>query len=274
MTSDSKRLNSLVGPLQERLHPSGGTGFAKVGGILSWLGVRFAGGPDVCMKMAKWAVFVAVGVSGGGGVDAATPAGDPTWAPISLAAAETETDKAVPPDPVPAEPVALPTPRLVVSADGKEVIDAKAKLAWRRCVEGMIWFGGRCTGRAKTFTMIEAQALATAEGKATGQRWRLPHIPELKILLDKSHTGRGAMVDAALFPATPANWHWSASVSVGAGGAVNQYNYGNIMSGVTPGNANQLRALEGWGFNFATDEASGGINKRDALYVRLVRPHF
>ena len=175
-----------------------------------------------------------------------------------------------------AQPVATPAvvPRLRLSADGNEVIDAKAKLAWRRCVEGMIWFGSTCTGRAKTFTMVEAHALVTAEGKATGKRWRLPHIPELKILVDKSNSGQGALVDRALFPATPLNWHWSGSVSVGALGSVNQYNYGNVMSGVTAGNANQLRAQEGWGLNFATGEASGGINKRDSLYVRLVRPHF
>jgi hypothetical protein len=213
---------------------------------------------------------VAVGMLGGGVAElhAATPATPASVAPTG----QSESDAALPatPSTTPAESV----PRLVVSADGKELIDAKAKLAWRRCVEGMIWFGMTCTGRAKTFTMIEAQALVTAEGKATGQRWRLPHIPELKTLLNKSHVGRGAMVDAALLPGTPANWHWSASVSVGAGGALNQYNYGNIMAGVTTANANQLKALEGWGFNFATGEASGGISKRDALYVRLVRPHF
>lgn len=230
------------------------------------------GGPASHAKMAKWVVAFGVGWWCVPGVDAVTPVSDPTVAPVSLSVAE--ADKGGVPDAVSAEPVALPPPRLMVSADGKEVIDAKAKLAWRRCVEGMIWFGSRCTGRARTFTMIEAQALVTAEGKATGKRWRLPHIPELKILLDKSHAGQGAMVDAALLPATPASWHWSASVSVGAGGAVNQYNYGNIMSGVTPGNANQLKALEGWGFNFATGAAAGGISKRDALYVRLVRPHF
>ncbi len=243
----------------------GATPFSRLDDLLS-------GGPVSCTKMAKRVVVIGLVWCCVSGVNAVTPVSDPTVAPVSLAAAE--ADKAVVPEAVPADPVALPPPRLVVSADGKEIIDAKAKLAWRRCVEGMIWFGSRCTGRAKTFTMIEAQALVTAQGKATGQRWRLPHIPELKTLLDKSHTGRGAMVDAALFPATPANWHWSASVSVGAGGVVNQYNYGNIMSGVTPGNANQLKALEGWGFNFATGEASGGISKRDALYVRLVRPHF
>ena len=218
-----------------------------------------------------WAVYaVAAGWLGSGVAElhAATPATVPSVAP----ATQSESD-VVQPAVLSAKP-AEAVPRLVVSADGKELIDAKAKLAWRRCVEGMIWFGMTCTGRAKTFTMIEAQALVTAEGKVTGQRWRLPHIPELKTLLNKSHVGRGAMVDAALLPGTPANWHWSASVSVGAGGAVNQYNYGNIMSGVTAANANQLKALEGWGFNFATGEASGGISKRDALYVRLVRPHF
>lgn len=193
---------------------------------------------------------------------------DGAWVLAQHTADDASDDKALAPVPLP------PVPRLVPSADGKEVIDAKGKLAWRRCVEGMVWFGSTCTGRAKTFTMVEAQALVVAQGKATGQRWRLPHMPELKLLLDKTQTGRGAMVDAALFPGTPANWHWSASVSVGAGGVVNQYNYGNIMSGVTPGNANQLRALEGWGLNFATGEASGGINKRDAIFVRLVRPHF
>ena len=234
--------------------------------------VSLCGSPTVRVVRATMLATcaVAMGMLGGGVAElhAATPATPASVAPTG----QSESDAAQPaaPSTTPAESV----PRLVVSADGKELIDAKAKLAWRRCVEGMIWFGMTCTGRAKTFTMIEAQALVTAEGKATGQRWRLPHIPELKTLLNKSHVGRGAMVDAALLPGTPANWHWSASVSVGAGGAVNQYNYGNIMAGVTTANANQLKALEGWGFNFATGEASGGISKRDALYVRLVRPHF
>ncbi|MFY7942216.1 MAG: DUF1566 domain-containing protein [Burkholderiaceae bacterium] len=168
----------------------------------------------------------------------------------------------------------LSHPRWKLSADGKEVIDTKAKLAWRRCVEGMILFGRTCTGKPRTFTMAEAQSLVASEGKRTGQRWRLPHIPELKSLLDKGQSGRGAMVDSVWFPATPASWHWSASSSVGPVGNVNPYNYGNVMAGVTPGNVNQLQALEGWGMNFATGEASGGISKRDALFVRLVRPHF
>ena len=194
---------------------------------------------------------------------------------VSTQTPETSAARASAPETAAAEKTMPSTaPRLVLSADGKEVIDTRAKLAWRRCVEGMIWFGATCTGRAKTFTMAEAQAHVASENKATGQRWRLPHIPELKVLTDKATAGRGALVDTALFPATPASWHWSASVSVGIGGNVNQYNYGNIMSGVTPSNANQLKALEGWGLNFATGEASGGISKRDALFVRLVRPNF
>lgn len=229
------------------------------------------GGGITRARLRAWGTVTMLAVMVGRGGHAATPVVSSSALPSVQTVSD--SDKSISTGVERMVPVAPPLV-LAVSADGKEVIDAKAKLAWRRCVEGMVWFGNTCTGRAKTFTMTEAQALVTAEGKATGQRWRLPHIPELKRLLDKSHVGKGAMVDTVLLPATPMGWHWSASVSVGAGGAVNQYNYGNIMSGVTPGNANQLKALEGWGLNFATGEASGGISKRDALYVRLVRPHF
>lgn len=163
-------------------------------------------------------------------------------------------------------------PRFALSEDGDYVIDLRAKLAWPRCVEGMVWDGKTCTGEARLFDHAQATAYALARWKAEGIRWRLPHTAELKRLVDPRLAAQG--LDPALFPAAPREWHWSGTANVRAGGEVNQYSYDNIQRGRTNLNADRLSYLHGWAVNLVTGEARGDVSKRSTLPLRLVRPAF
>lgn len=160
-------------------------------------------------------------------------------------------------------------PRFQVSEAGDEVTDVQAKLVWRRCVEGMTWDGNTCTGKARLLDHSQAQALAKAAFESSKRPWRLPHVPELKRLINLGHAS--GTVDPTLFPRTPLQPHWSASTTVGGGGVFNPYNYGNIAQGRTSSNVNQMAFLHGWVVDFSTGEALGEVSKRTPLVVRLVR---
>ncbi|RYF63755.1 MAG: DUF1566 domain-containing protein [Comamonadaceae bacterium] len=153
------------------------------------------------------------------------------------------------------------------SDDGLYVLDDRAKLAWPRCVEGMQWNGRTCTGEARLFTYSEAQALANARWKAEGVRWRLPRVPELRRLVDRSR--QPPMISPVLFPATPMQWHWTGTASVNTA-TVNPYNYGNVARG---GNGEGgMQAQQGWAVDMETGEVRGTMGKGNRLPVRLVRP--
>ncbi len=151
-----------------------------------------------------------------------------------------------------------------VSTDGAYVIDVKARLAWPRCVEGMVWSGSACVGQAQLFDHAEAQALATTRWKAENVRWRLPTSHELKRLAPR-------LADAGLFPGAPGGWYWSGSTTVNTAQS-NPYNYGNVMQDRAGDATNRLNFLHGWAVNLSTGEATGDVNRRSRLPVRLVRP--
>lgn len=163
-------------------------------------------------------------------------------------------------------------PRFALSEDGDYVIDLKAKLAWPRCVEGMVWDGKTCTGKPQLFDHAQASAHALARWKAEGIRWRLPHTTELKRLVDPRLAQTG--LDPVLFPAAPREWHWSGTVNIRAAGQVNQYSYENIQQGRNNDNADRMAYLHGWAVNLVTGEARGNVSKHTALPLRLVRPAF
>jgi hypothetical protein len=155
---------------------------------------------------------------------------------------------------------AQPTP----STDGAYVIDPRSKLAWPRCVEGMVWSGQTCTGEPRLMTHGEAQALANARFKAERVAWRLPRLTELRRW---AATEQGQQ----LFPAAPQDWHWTSTSRIDSTQA-NPYNYDSITRG--SGTQDSLGVLQGWAVHMGTGEARGDVSRRTRLVVRLVRPQF
>lgn len=164
---------------------------------------------------------------------------------------------------------AAPDSHFTVSGDGLWVLDQRAKLAWPRCVEGMVWNGATCIGQPRRLTHGEAMDLALQRWKAEGVRWRVPRANELRRLVDKQQLRGG--VNPQWFPGAPREWHWSSSTNIRAG-TVNPYNYGNVMEGRTEQSTTQVGFLHGWAVNMVDGEARGDVTKSSRLPVRLVRP--
>lgn len=157
--------------------------------------------------------------------------------------------------PVPAQPAP--------SADGAYVIDPRSRLAWPRCVEGMVWNGRSCTGQPRLMSHGEALALATARYKAEGVAWRLPRLTELRRWA-ASEQGR------QLFPGEPEDWTWTSTSRIDTTQS-NAYNYGNIARG-SAGTQDRLGVQQGWAVHMGSGEARGDVARRTPLVVRLVRP--
>jgi hypothetical protein len=104
--------------------------------------------------------------------------------------------------------------RFTISPDGTQVADAAAHaaLVWRRCVEGMSWDGGTCTGTPLTFTHEEALAWAAQQASATGLPWRVPSVKELDGLVRRTLPSPPTYLFD--FPATPALPTWTSSPEV------------------------------------------------------------
>ncbi|MBT9595107.1 MAG: DUF1566 domain-containing protein [Vitreoscilla sp.] len=149
-----------------------------------------------------------------------------------------------------------------------EVLDLRAGLAWARCAEGQHWDGRACAGAATRMDHGHALAAARVRSQASGQAWRLPRAAELR-QLGRQWAAAQALSPRA-FPASPEGWHWSSSTTVNTG-AVNQYDYGNIRSGVTEQNVARLSFLHGLAVQLPGGEVDSGVLKRERLPVRLVR---
>ncbi|MDM4766506.1 DUF1566 domain-containing protein [Pelomonas sp. SE-A7] len=142
--------------------------------------------------------------------------------------------------------------------------DPQSGLVWARCVEGMQWNGKTCTGEPLLLTLPQALARAAARAKEDGLAWRLPRIPEFRRLVEKA--GRPPGLDAAVFPAAPRDWHWTATVNATQARS-NPYNYGTVMNG---GKAEGTSFMLGWALNTRSAETSGEIPKSRPLPVRLL----
>lgn len=161
------------------------------------------------------------------------------------------------------------SPRWLVSPDGAQLIDVRAKLVWSRCVEGMQWKGRTCVGQPMRVHHTQALALAAARRKAEGLAWRVPRVHELQRLVEHS-TESG--YNPTLLPQAPLDWHWTSTATVNMHGAqINPYNYGNVMQGRTNAESNHLNFLHGWAVHLGSGEARGDVTKRTLLVVRLVR---
>jgi hypothetical protein len=157
-----------------------------------------------------------------------------------------------------------PTTSLILSGDGAYVLDARNKLAWLRCAEGMRWTGQTCTGAAKLMSYIEARNLAAARSKTDGMAWRLPRMNELRRIADNK-------ASLALFVGDPLNWTWSGTTQVRTV-ETNPYNYSNIASGSSNKDENVNTPL-GWAVNMGDGQARGDVARQTLMVVRLVRPY-
>jgi hypothetical protein len=153
--------------------------------------------------------------------------------------------------------------------NGTYVVDLVSRLAWPRCVEGMLWTGSSCTGTPALLNRGDAIARATQLTKTQGVQWRLPSAGELRGLLKNSAHPQG--LDPVLFPRIAGEWVWSITVKVDTA-PVNQYNYGNIMKGRNAGNTQPMEALTGMAVNMVTGATRSDVPKSTKLPVRLVLP--
>ncbi|HEV6968542.1 MULTISPECIES: DUF1566 domain-containing protein [Roseateles] len=158
-------------------------------------------------------------------------------------------------------------PRLTPSADGRELIDPTAGLAWSRCVEGMDWDGRRCTGTPRLATHAEALAMGRARAGAEGRAWRVPRVTELRRLFERLAHGKSA---ESLAPAAPAGWYWTSTTRIESE-KVNAYSYRNVERGLTQRQVDRLVVQSGWAVEQPGADVRGDVAKREKLAVRLVR---
>jgi len=114
--------------------------------------------------------------------------------------------------------------------DGTAVDDSTG-LGWKRCSEGQRWQDGRCSDDALGHDHQEAILVAAVSGFAGHDDWRLPTLAELRRL---RVADAPPLIDAAIFPDTPATTFWSASaVAHGTDGAfVVHFSAGSAAYGV------------------------------------------
>jgi hypothetical protein len=145
-------------------------------------------------------------------------------------------------------PMSTPSARFTDNGDGT-LTDTQSGLMWMRCALGQRWTGSACSGDPDALSwkgaQEAAQSLNAQGGYATHADWRMPHIPELAMIVERQCANPRVNLD--LFPGTPASYFWTATGRRGAG----------------------LDA-EAYRLSFGP-EGAGPDRKDDRLYARLVR---
>lgn len=159
-------------------------------------------------------------------------------------------------------------PHFGVTDDGASIIDRQSRLVWSRCAAGMRWRSGTCGGDPVAADFHEASSLAKLRSAQDEVAWRLPTMPELRMLAERL---RSAGPQAgALFPEAPKGWYWTSSVRVETG-RVNQYDYANAQRGLTEKNVNRIGYLHGWVVDVDSVQTRSDMLRRNKAAVRFVR---
>jgi hypothetical protein len=145
-------------------------------------------------------------------------------------------------------PLSSPAERYTDNGDGT-VTDKSSGLMWMRCALGQSWTSGTCRGAPGTFTWQSAQGAASSlnatGGYASHADWRMPHIPELAMIVERQCAN--PRINLSVFPATPSSYFWTATGRRGKG-----------------------MDAEGYLLSFGA-EGAGHDPKNDLHYARLVR---
>ena len=145
-------------------------------------------------------------------------------------------------------PMSTPIERFTDNGDGT-LTDKQSGLMWMRCSLGQEWNGTSCQGEPGGFTWQSAQAAARElnrhGGYAKHADWRMPHIPELAMIVERQCAD--PRINLVLFPGTPSTYFWTATGRRGKG-----------------------MDAEGYLLSFGP-EGAGHMPKDDLHFARLVR---
>lgn len=96
--------------------------------------------------------------------------------------------------------------------DKKKQEDQKpqSRLAWQRCSYGQSPERDTCSGKALSYTYIEARRYCE-NLDADGRTWRLPSVEELRKLVDAKQPDTAALIDPKKFPNTRRHVYWTAT---------------------------------------------------------------
>ena len=117
-------------------------------------------------------------------------------------------------------PMSIHAEQFKDNGDGT-LTDNQSKLTWMRCSLGQVWSGATCVGTLGAYTwqfaQDEAGKLNQQGGYAGHSDWRVPQIPELAMIVERQCSN--PRTNLALFPGTPANYFWTATVPADPGNA-------------------------------------------------------
>jgi len=91
------------------------------------------------------------------------------------------------------------------------VIDLTFGVEWLRCTVGTVWNGETCEGDPVRLTQEQIGEAIRQANEQLGEGWRLPTLEELQGLV--CDTCGTPMIDADIFPATPAEPYWTGDVN-------------------------------------------------------------
>ncbi len=101
-------------------------------------------------------------------------------------------------------PMSTPNERFKDNGNGT-LTDIQSGLTWMRCSLGQTWNGNTCTGEPRGYSWQGAQDEALKLNKSGGygsySDWRLPHMPELAMIIERQCAD--PRINLSLFPATP-----------------------------------------------------------------------
>lgn len=99
--------------------------------------------------------------------------------------------------------VALPAMAGATYTDNGDgtVTDTSTGLMWKHCGEGQTWSGNTCSGRLRTYSWNQANALTNTVTFAGYSDWRLPSLSELGTLAAATtYTSAISSIDTTVFP--------------------------------------------------------------------------
>ena len=143
-------------------------------------------------------------------------------------------------------PMSTPNERFKDNGNGT-LTDTVSGHIWMRCSLGQAWNGNTCTGEPRAYSWQGAQDEALKLNKSGGygsySDWRVPHMPELAMIVERQCTD--PRINQSLFPATPPKNFWSATPGMNARPGAYMLSFG--------------------------PEGSGSDDKEQLHFVRLVR---